>query len=540
MASPNPGRADSARPVLIHHTPLQGDDPGIDLRKLIPAWIVSGVVHVAALSVLLLVTFGASGGWVGREVVNLVTEVGDPNKQENFYEDGLGDDPETPLNYPVERIDTISVPGPINPNELPGLATGQTNVPPMNIPAPSGFGEGVGASPLVPGKDGKGPMIDGPNGGYPRGVRNVPGGLDGRSGSTREQLLGMFGGNQRSEAAVAMGLKWFIRHQALDGHWGMNDFHVAGKCNCTGASGNYAVAGTGFGLLPLLGAGETHKGTGKANRYAKNVERALKWLITRQGADGSFSTNGYEHAIATIAICEAYGLTADPVLKGPAQRAINCCVGWQNVSGGFRYSAREAGDLSVSGWFVQALKSGHLAGLTVPNATWAGVNNFLDSVSNPEGSGYMYLPTQKEPAVTMTPVGLLSRQYMGWQPRNMGLVKGTEYLRKLPPSANFKNIYYYYYATQVMYHMAPMNPEGWNDWNKRMRDLLIDSQDTGLTPERPDQKGSWSAEGDRWGGQLGRLGYTSLCLLTLEVYYRHLPLYRRELGAMKDEALQRD
>jgi hypothetical protein len=27
---------------------------------------------------------------------------------------------------------------------------------------------------------------------------------------------------------------------------------------------------------------------------------------------------------------------------------------------------------------------------------------------------------------------------------------------------------------------------------------------------------------------------TSLSLLTLEIYYRHLPLYRRDLGTMKD------
>jgi hypothetical protein len=27
---------------------------------------------------------------------------------------------------------------------------------------------------------------------------------------------------------------------------------------------------------------------------------------------------------------------------------------------------------------------------------------------------------------------------------------------------------------------------------------------------------------------------TSLSVLTLEVYYRHLPLYRRDLGAVKD------
>jgi hypothetical protein len=71
-----------------------------------------------------------------------------------------------------------------------------------------------------------------------------------------------------------------------------------------------------------------------------------------------------------------------------------------------------------------------------------------------------------------------------------------------------------------------------------MRDILIDTQDQGLNPDRRDQKGSWDPSGDPWGGELGRLGDTSLKLLTLEVYYRHLPLYRREIGAMKDEAVR--
>ena len=34
----------------------------------------------------------------------------------------------------------------------------------------------------------------------------------------------------------------------------------------------------------------------------------------------------------------------------------------------------------------------------------------------------------------------------------------------------------------------------------------------------------------------GRLMQTALSTLTLEVYYRHLPLYRRDMGVMKAEA----
>jgi hypothetical protein len=533
MTSQNGPGVQSARLPLIRATPLNSDDDaGIDLQRLIPAWIISGVVHVVILSLLLLVSFGSAASEVSRELI-VVGDVGeDGQKDWNFKDEDPGDGSGLPIQYPVERIEETSMPGVANFNETVGLLNGRPDVVPQNVPPPPGTGFGSGAAPLDPDQSGKGNWIGTP-GGYLQGVKHAPGGVDGRSGATREKLLHAGGGNSDSEAAVARGLKWLVRHQSLDGHWGMHDFHVHGKCNCSGPGGHsHDVAGTAFGLLPLLGAGETHKGTGKNNLYAKPVERALKWLITRQAADGAFSGNGYEHAIASIALCEAYGLTADPLLKGPAQRAINCCVAWQHAAGGFRYQPRVPGDLSVSGWFVQALKSGYLAGLSVPNATWASVNEFLDSVSNPEGSGYGYM--QPTPAPTTTAVGLLCRQYMGWGPRNVGLLKGSEYLRKLPPSPNFKNIYYYYYATQVMYHMAPVNPDGWQQWNARMRDQLIAAQDMGLNPDRRDQKGSWSPEGDCWGGRLGRLGYTSLALLTLEVYYRYLPLYRREIGAMKD------
>jgi biopolymer transport protein ExbD len=341
----------------------------------------------------------------------------------------------------------------------------------------------------------------------------------------KEELLRSGGGNASSEAAVAAGLKWLIRHQAVDGHWGMHDFHVHGKCNCAEPGGDYDVAGTALGLLPLLGAGETHKG-GQQDHHAKAVERGLKWLLTRQRVDGSFPADGYQHALATIAVCEAYGMTGDPALRQPAQKAIDACVAWQHEDGGFRYRPRTPGDMSVHGWFVQALKVGSISGLNVPDATWSGINKFLDQCATPDGSAYGYM--QPQPAPTVTAVGLLSRHYMGWGPRHPGLQKGLEYVRKLPPSPNFKNVYFYYYATPFVHSMAPANAEAWEQWNLKMRDLLINSQDQGLNPDRRDQKGSWSPEGDAWGGQLGRLGHTSFALLTLEVYYRHLPLGKNE------------
>ena len=178
-----------------------------------------------------------------------------------------------------------------------------------------------------------------------------PGGINGRAGSNREKLVKEGGGNVRSEAAVAAGLKWIAAHQAADGHWGLHDFSMHGKCNCGGAAAKEQdVTGAGLALLAFLGAGETHKGT---SIYAKHVEKGLKWLIARQDAAGSLSKDGYEHALGTIAICEAYGLTADPVLKGPAQQAVDRCVACQERDGGFRVNRAKDDELVIDGRFMQ-------------------------------------------------------------------------------------------------------------------------------------------------------------------------------------------
>jgi len=100
----------------------------------------------------------------------------------------------------------------------------------------------------------------------------------------------------------------------------------------------------------------------------------------------------------------------------------------------------------------------------------------------------------------------------------------VEKLRTLfGPEENQNNIYYCYYATQVLYHFGG---QAWEKWNPKMRDILIARQDKGANIAH--QKGSWSPKDDAHGGAGGRLMVTSLSLLTLEVYYRYPPLHRRD------------
>lgn len=92
----------------------------------------------------------------------------------------------------------------------------------------------------------------------------------------------------------------------------------------------------------------------------------------------------------------------------------------------------------------------------------------------------------------------------------------------------FPNVYFYFHANSLLhYHGGPT----WEKWNVTVRDFLIKKQDQGTTANKSHQKGSWGCENDAW-PQLGRLGYTAMAILTLEVYYRDLPL---EIPAKKQE-----
>jgi hypothetical protein len=438
----------------------------------------------------------------------------------------VGIDPSQLLSFDVAREEDKSVPGPVNPNEEIGIKD-MADAPSVNVPPPPGLG----------GSEGQGGGLDAPSFGlanpvgFAGGMKGIyaPGGFGGRSGATKDQLLREGGGNTESEAAVALGQKWLVTHQAADGHWSLDNFNQPCHCNCSGFGIHDDIAATAFGLLPLLAAGETHKNQKCA--YRKNVELGLRYLMLKQSRDGNFGGNMYSHGLASIAMCEAYGMTADPALKTSAQRAINFIRAAQSDSGGWRYEPRQGGDTSVVGWQVMALKSGQMAGLEVDdnrNPTLAKSTKWLNSCMTPDGSGYGY--QGPNPTPTMTAVGLLCRLYLGTGPRNSGIVAGVKRLKGTPPPAGLPSIYYYYYATQVMHHVGG---EAWEFWNPRMRQMLLDRQDKGNTKGHAHYKGSWAPGTDYHAGAGGRLMMTSLSLLTLEVYYRHLPLYKRDFGGSK-------
>jgi hypothetical protein len=62
----------------------------------------------------------------------------------------------------------------------------------------------------------------------------------------------------------------------------------------------------------------------------------------------------------------------------------------------------------------------------------------------------------------------------------------------------------------------------WEAWNLKMRDVLCQTQETS-----GHAAGSWSPRNHDHAGAGGRIYVTSLSICTLEIYYRHLPIFRQ-------------
>ena len=345
--------------------------------------------------------------------------------------------------------------------------------------------------------------------------------LSGREPGRRDGFLGDNGGSDATEAAVTAALEWIVRQQKKDGLWSMQGPYQ------NGGSQENRLAATAMALLALQGAGQTHQ----AGEHRAVVARGWKRLLAAQQRDGVFDIGRlpaqhelYSHAQATIALCELYGMTRDAELAEPAERALAYCLAAQGPNGGWRYEPGKDGDMSVTGWYMMALKSAEMAGMDVPPEAFERIGGFLDLVATQEGRRYGYrrenlLRDASPVTAAVSAEGLLCRQYLGWAQNDPRIIAGLEAIMDEKP-LDFdgdKDVYAWYYVTQVAHH-AQGRP--WARWNAEVRAELPARQvATGK------ERGSWDPALDRWGSIGGRLFVTCFSTWMLEVYYRHLPLY---------------
>ncbi|MEQ1633824.1 MAG: prenyltransferase/squalene oxidase repeat-containing protein [Planctomycetota bacterium] len=338
--------------------------------------------------------------------------------------------------------------------------------------------------------------------------------------------------------AIDRALTWLVAHQDEDGRFDVDDFmkHDREGTKCDGA-GNavHDLGATGLAMLAMLGNGTTMR----AGPYKKQLTLAVDWMRKQQQENGRFGTATshdfiYDHAIATFAMCEAYGLSKYEALKQYAQRGLNYLEAHRNPYAVWRYQPRDNdNDTSVTTWALLALTSGKSFGLEVNEASLKLVATWYDQVTDENGrAGYSKAgePSSRlvgdhatkfppERGEAMTAAALAGRFFLGQTPQQTpSMTLSAARLSKKPPEWKSDRIdaYYWYMGTLAMWQMGG---ESWASWQPGL------AQIAGAQRQDANFAGSWDPIGV-WDVEGGRVYATALYVMTLQIAHRYTRLMR--------------
>ncbi|MBI3863318.1 MAG: hypothetical protein HY290_15615 [Planctomycetia bacterium] len=456
------------------------------------------------------------------------------------------------------RSGTIAAPGAAGPGDrgAPGPGGGVGIGNPATGPRLSSGDSQVGiVAPNV--------MRSGGDGVIDKNSSRIPATYRWRQSPQRAKIAIDMGANEESERAVEASLLWLAANQRPQGYWEPIESVIGREPEKPNFGGDTASAReqqaerersgfqsetglTALAILAFLGKGYTHED----NDFADNVDRALRWLISQQDAQGFLGGKAnryarmYCHGMATIALGEAYGMTKDRTLREPLARAIQYIVAAQYPDGSWRYSdwrllesQHRKGDMSMFGWQLMALKSAKTAGLDVPGTAFEKGVDFLIAAGNDSktrghsaAGGLAAYRLGEAPKPSMTAESLFCKQMLGIKRTNRASVEAVEYLLRNLPQRSRQDLYYWYYGTLAMYHHVG---EPWRRWNQALRDNLVADQRTD-----GDYAGSWNPRFP-WGDYGGRVFSTAVSTLCLEVYYRFLPLYQTEEADRLEQGIEK-
>ncbi|MFO0932127.1 MAG: prenyltransferase/squalene oxidase repeat-containing protein [Planctomycetota bacterium] len=361
-------------------------------------------------------------------------------------------------------------------------------------------------------------------------------------------------GRPDSERAVDDALQWLAAHQSPDGAWEAEGFGrwCDRKPATAGPDGagkaTYDVGVSGLALLAFLGAGYTQRSDGP---YGDVVRRGLRWMVNTQDAEGCFGarTSGhfvYNHAVASLAVVEAYAMSGSTMLKNPAQKALDFIALARNPYFAWRYGVKPGdNDTSVTGWMMMALKSakmvteadvaaGRKPSLQLDADAFDGIKTWIEKMTDPDTGRVGYQQRGSGPArptelvdrfpadrsEAMTAVGVLARVFLGEDPKSSPAIeKGVRLMAERLPvwdaASGGTDMYYWYYATLALFQVGG---PAWKAWDGAMKSAIVGTQRR--DGDYCGYKGSWDPI-DPWGADGGRVYATAVNAMCLEVYYRY-------------------
>jgi hypothetical protein len=392
--------------------------------------------------------------------------------------------------------------------------------------------------------------------------------------------------NDETRAAIDRGLRFLVRTQNADGSWTCdagkkvnNEYVVFSGSKdgeMTGGKDAHHVGVTSLAILAFLAAGHA-PGRGP---YGAVVDRAVGFLMSCVQKDGYIDhaqqSRMYDHAFATLALAEVYGMSRAPELRDKLQSAVELTVSCQNDTGGWRYAPFTVdSDMSVTVCQVVALRAARNVGLRVPQSTidralgyviQSAITQSVDSLEADDDVGaFTYQPVTTKfnrssfslaaaGLTTLFQAGLYDNASLAAYVERRGLARDEHGGKKPPPSVdatvaymkahyrdtlsgsaqNGRHYFFYYgnyYAAQAMYNVGG-TAEGapqWERWYDTVRRDILSMEVRGRAAG-PDGGALAALPESHWESNVGVSQHTfatAVAILILSIPFDYLPIHQR-------------
>ena len=365
----------------------------------------------------------------------------------------------------------------------------------------------------------------------------LPGVYAGRTKGGIKSSLKKYGAPAGTDLAIMKALRWLKEHQNSDGSWGADE--------------SRKPAFTGLAILTFLAHGETPSSAEFGNCVLKGIKKLIEYSENANPVQGC-AGNGYGHAIVTYALSESYGMTKIPILETAMNKMIEFTIKGMNSVGGFNYWYNNADgrcDMSVMGWADQAMKAAFAASSTAPGLE-AAIEKAVQCIKSQQrdstSGGFCYQTNIGSPGGgatnNVTAAGTLCLQLLG-DGKSPEVAGGIKYLKEKCFACSWdkdeimKNggiewaLYRLYYSTQCFFQGYEGKGNDWKAWNKLFTTALLKNQKSDGHWESPASemvagKGQMEVGGEAVFKGLDQGIYsTTLCCLTMSVYFRFLPTF---------------